>query len=1150
MRIHFLFILLILSGFKVLAQTQSNLRTKLIHLNRDTIQLDSLLILPETVKVYQQNKIADKDWYQIVVGKGYFIPSQQLKEQGDSVKIEYRIFPYNVIRPRYHRDISQLNFSGDSSPRTFAIHPRNRRSGSFSDGQLVKQGNYTRGLSFGNNQDVVVNSNLNLQLSGKLTNEVSILAAISDNNIPIQPDGNTQTIHDFDRIYIQLYNDTQELTLGDYELESPTGDFMRFYKKVQGGRFSGLLAKGKKSKNTFKSTLSASIAKGKFNRMEIQGSEGIQGPYRLTGANNESYIIVLAGSEKVFVDGKRLSRGENNNYTINYNTAELTFTTRQPITRNSRIIIEFEYSEENYSRYLLFNSSELTTSKGKYWFNLYHEQDNKNQSIDQSLSDENKLLLSKVGDNLDLARVPNAEVVEYSNDFVLYKKINRTLDDIKYDIYKYSTHADSAIYRVNFSFAGVNRGNYLQINSAANGRVYEWIDPVDGVPQGEFEPIVQLIAPEKQQLFSLGGDLNLTENLSSKFELALSNRDQNTFSSVDDNNNQGLAVDFSMQKNTHFTDSLLLLKTKLGFHHINKNFAEIEPFRSTEFERDWNLQKNITNSDENFYSLSHILSNPNWGQAGYEFSVLKKESNYQGNKHTLNLQFAKKRISIDFTGNSLSTNQEEVKTKFYRHQMNTAYTLSFAKIGVQTENENNQWDNKDSQTLLSNSFSFYSYKFYITNRDSSNNQFRAYYQKRKDFLPKENNLKEQSESQDFGAQIWLKKNRKNQLKIESVYRKLSILDDRYTDEKPENTFLGKLEHQARIKKGLLQTATYYELGSGLESEKEFSYVEVNEGQGVYRWTDYNNNEIKEINEFEIASFKDEANYIKIGTNTSNYQKVFTSEFRQTFYLRLKRIRTKKKFVSFFTRFSNRFAYRISKKSMTDDFNLYANPFQSHISNENLMTLNSSFQNTLSYRKPKSKTNWDLIHLSGNGKQLLTQGFEKRKFNQNGFRFQWRIGNSNQLSNRTDVGEKSMSNESFMNKSYRLKEVKNELKLKFQPTLSFQFGLNYTYNRKKNNLATEKSDTHNMGAECQYSIVKTGKLMASANFLTVDYNAESNTSIAYEMLDGFLPGKNTTWSIGYNQQLSKLFQLSFSYNGRNSEGGKTIHVGSMEVRAYF
>ena len=88
------------------------------------------------------------------------------------------------------------------------------------------------------------------------------------------------SIQDFDRIYIKLFDDTKELTLGDYEIESPEGNFMRFYKKVQGGKFSGLISKNKNG-NELKSTISASIAKGKIQK---------NGNYRI-GRNSRSLPI-------------------------------------------------------------------------------------------------------------------------------------------------------------------------------------------------------------------------------------------------------------------------------------------------------------------------------------------------------------------------------------------------------------------------------------------------------------------------------------------------------------------------------------------------------------------------------------------------------------------------------------------------------------------------------------------------------------------------------------------------------------------------------------------------------------------------------------------------------------------------------------------
>jgi hypothetical protein len=44
------------------------------------------------------------------------------------------------------------------------------------------------------------------------------------------------------------------------------------------------------------------------------GVEGSQGPYKLKGQNGELYVLVISGSERVYVNGLLLERGENNDY--------------------------------------------------------------------------------------------------------------------------------------------------------------------------------------------------------------------------------------------------------------------------------------------------------------------------------------------------------------------------------------------------------------------------------------------------------------------------------------------------------------------------------------------------------------------------------------------------------------------------------------------------------------------------------------------------------------------------------------------------------------------------------------------------------------------------------------------------------------------
>jgi len=1157
-RLVFILFFISISLCIVNAQELNNLRTGIISNKFDTVKIDTLSIIPNSVIITDSlgNKI-DTNFYRIDYAKALFVwdftKSEQIK-----FKISYRVFPYYFAETFKHKDIKNIKINESGIYEPFIFQSDNETSDIFKTKGLNKNGSISRGISFGNNQDVVLNSNLNLQLSGKLSEDIDILAAITDNNIPIQPQGNTQQIQDFDKVFIQLSSKKSKLIAGDFELNNPESYFMKFNKKLQGGSFTTNFNTSKKENKTgtMRVTANAAISKGKYAKNEITGIEGVQGPYKLKGINNESFIIVIAGTERVYIDGVLLRRGQENDYVINYNFAEITFTPKSPVTKDKRIYVEFEYSNKSYARSLLFFGDEFKSNKLKIGFNIFSEQDIKTQPV-ESLNDEQKLLLSDIGDNINSAFSQNIDSIAFTNDQVLYKMIDTVVNSIHYDsVFVYSTNQDSAFYRLGFSNLGQGKGNYKQIKTSANGKVFQWVAPQNGIAQGSYEPVTLLVTPKKKQMYSFSADYAFSKNTKVISELAISNTDVNTFSKKDAQDNTGCAFKINIDNKIYLSkkqEKGWALASGINYKWIDKNFNPIEQFRkSVEFERDWNLLNTNIIDDEHISGVKLSLLNKKTGFVNYQSEYFFKGEQYKGIRNIVNADLNKRSFYLNVDASLVQTQGLVNTSRFFRQNAMFAKKTKFFTIGIKDAQEHNVFKDINTDNLQANSFSFTEYQAFINNADTSVNKFSLYYKKRYDNMPYNNELKQASAGESVGFAIKTLKNVNNRLNINTCFRKLSIKDSSLTNQNAENTLLSRVEYFTKLLKGTITSNTFYEIGSGLEVKKEFSYLEVAAGQGIYSWTDYNENGIKELNEFEIAAFKDQASYIKVYTPTNEYIRAYTNQFNEVLDINPYALwNSKKGLKKFISRFSNNSVLHINRKTTDDDFLQAYNPFLAKVSDSTLVTLNSSFRNTFYFNKTNSKFGMEINYQDSRNKALLTNGFDTRTLTVRGSRLRWNISRKFMFNLKFKKGEKISLSEYFSSRDYDIIYYETEPMLSYQPNTLFRISLNYKYNDKKNLTESQgNAVNHNIGLDIKKNILSKASLMFKLNYIHISYDKSENTPIAFEMLDGLKTGNNIVWNLSYQMNLSKNLQLSIMYNGRKSPEVNTVHIATVQMRAYF
>lgn len=1155
---NFSLLILFLLPLAVVSQELNNMRKASLVLLNDTIQLDSLSITPGSLKVFDADgNTVDDSLFRVDYLKGLMIiDSSLLNKPGYSA--DFRVFPLNFYQIYQNKDTSWIQKEGINITGQFksATQPGGEDDFFRSDG-LNKSGSIARGVYIGSNQDLSVNSNLNLQLSGRLGPEVDILAAITDNNVPLQPYGNTQVVQEFDKVFIQLSMKKSTLIAGDFELPRPDSYFMNFYKKLQGGKFSSSFTPGKNKTGfpIYDITASAALSKGKYSRNYFQGIEGNQGPYYLKGNEGESFIIVLSGTEKVHIDGKLLTRGEKMDYIIDYNAATLTFTPNVLITKDSRIEVEFEYSDKNYARSLLFLGNELKYNRLKVGLNIYSEQDLKNQSLVTDLTDEEENTLAGKGGEQTYAYLPWIDSIGYVEGEILYRMTDTLVADVLYDsVFIFSRNPDSAEYRVGFSNVGTNKGNYILSNTIENTRIYKWVAPVSGIPQGSYEPVKLVITPKKRQMITLGSSYEFDENSKVFVELAMSNSNQNTFSGRSEDE-QGFSLKTKVNKDFLFSENWKI-NTSGDYEWISATFEAIERFRQVEFNRDWNITDSLPGEDQHLFTASAGIGRKELGSLNYVFQGFFVGQDFQAIRNVIDFGIARKGYEATISGDLLNTRQWQENTRFLRQKAKLIRKFSTLSLGVKQEQENNRFYDSADDSLKTRSYSYLQWEAFIQSPDSSEKSiFRLTYRERHDKNATVNELKKSGVASNMEGMFGYLKNPSNRITLSIAYRNLRVMDTLLMLQQPEQTLIGRVEHYLRILKGVVTFSTFYEPGSGNEQKLEFYYLKVPAGEGVYTWNDYNMDGVEQLDEFEIAVFKDQANYIRVYVKSDVYVNTYTGKFTESALLS-PAIAWKGKdgLKGILARFSDQFVYRTEKKSSQEYPRLAFNPFlaRSATSDTALTGMNNSLRNTFYYNKANPKFNADYNYQVNRLKNLLVSGFETRDQISQQINVRWNVYQTLTLLCKYSWGKNLRASDLSSNYNYNIFNHEINPVLSFQPTTSLKADLQYTYYSRADRYPGSdlKARGHNAGSKVNFKIVNKGNINIDIQYYRIDFNGEDNTPLAYEMLNGLKSGNNTTWSLSFQQNLAKFLQIDLTYEGRKSQGLGAIHTGSVQLRAHF
>ena len=1120
-----LFFFLLFIGFSIQSQTVSkDFRVQKYLIKKDTIQLDSVALNPQKFKVVNAfSKEIPFSEYTIDFSNAVLIIDSTKHTE---ITVEYFRLPDFITKVYTPFDDKFILPNGTNTGKLYSLTTNKKASDIKLFDGLQTKGFITRGITSGNNQNAVTNSALDLEISGKLSKDVTLRANIFDTNIPIQENGYSQNITDFDRIFIEMFTDNWRVKAGDISLQNTKSYFLPFTKQV-----SGLLVEAQLNDN-FKVAASGAVVRGRFSSYNITSVEGNQGPYKILGANNETAILIIEGSEKVFINGIQIKRGEENDYTIDYNLGEIEFNTTYPITNDMRIQIDFQYSERNYTRFITYDEASYEGEKFSIAGYFYSENDAKNQPIQQNLTTEQKQILESAGNNTDLMIAESAYEDAFNDNKILYKKVLNGSEEI----FEYSNNATDELYTVTFSNVGNNLGDYILDETTAIGNIFLFV----GTNQGSYNPIIRLTPPTKSQLFIVQSAYNPSEKTIINTEVALSNNDANLFSTIDDAQNKAIATKVNWQQT--LIDKEWKLQSNVSHEFVQNNFKTAQRWESVEFNRDWNILTN--DATKSYFQSEFSLQNKKEDFILYRYNNLTYKDIFSGNKHELQSKMKLKNTSFYVNGSFLKNTSTTEDNSFFTAKAKAEHDFNKKWLGAFINFETNSRKDITSQEFINTSHKFKEYETYFGIGDSTNVFAKMGFNYRNNDSIKSNSFTEINNRKTFYINSKIIQNKQTNLSVFANYR---LTENKFTDN--EKSLNSKVVFNQELFNSFINLGTVYETSSGNVAQQEYIYVKTEPGLGYYTWIDYNSDGVKDFDEFEVAEFQDQAEYLRLPKPNLQFIATQRAKFTQSITLNPRIWTAKNGIKKLLSNFYNQSFLSVENEQQRIGNSFNFNPFD--FDESKLIGLNFSLRNSLYFNRNLQKYSTTYTYGKNRNKQQYFIGNQENNIELHQLDFAHKFATFWLLELMGKTAENDLKTANFNNRNYTINAIEFQPKISFLYNDSNRLTAFYHFKNKENQLADfEHLKQQKFGIEYFYINSKKNQISANANVFLNDFTGDTNSPVAYQMLEGLQDGKNYTWNLLFNQKLNTFLNLNLSYLGRKSESTKTIHTGSVQLRAIF